>query len=138
MDNASSTPGIVLVVEDEPIVRACVADLLEQSGFEVMGASTGEEAIDLIAKCQGVGVVVSDVAMPGSIDGFDLARWLDRDRPRIGVVLVSGVREPDTGTLPSGARFLTKPVRASTLLRLVREVAEARPKLREHPSNEAT
>jgi CheY-like chemotaxis protein len=114
----------VLVVEDEPLVRDYVSDLLGQSGFDVVEASTGEEALSVLAE-GGVCAVVSDVSMPGTVNGFELARRVRERSPRTGVVLVSGVIEPDVN-LPGGVRFLTKPVKASTLLRLLREVADPR------------
>jgi CheY-like chemotaxis protein len=116
----------VLVVEDEPLVRNYVADVLADSGFEVIEAANGQEALTLLSRRSGICAVVSDVAMPGSVNGLELARRLRRDRPRLGVVLVSGVLEPDHIYLPLGVRFVTKPVKAATLLRLVREVADPR------------
>ena len=115
----------VLVVEDEPLVRDYVTDILGQSGFNVIEASTGEEAQARIAQ-GGVCAVVSDVAMPGRMNGFELARWVRQECPLTGVVLVSGVMEPSKAHLPSGVLFVPKPVKASTLLRLVREVADPR------------
>lgn len=120
-----STVASVLVVEDEPLVREYVADILDQSGFQVLAAGTGEEALTRIAEGD-ICAVVSDVAMPGSIDGFELARRVREVWPRTGVVLVSGVLEPQRMHLPGGVRFVPKPVKASTLLRLVREVADPR------------
>jgi two-component system, response regulator PdtaR len=115
----------VLVVEDEPLVREYVSDILGQSGFEVIAASSGEEALRRIAQgC--VCAVVSDIAMPGSVNGVELARRVREECPRTGVVLLSGVLEPSHAHLPGGVRFVPKPVKASTLLRLVREVADPR------------
>lgn len=118
----------VLVVEDEPLVLEYVSGILGQSGFEVISASNGEEALSRLAE-GGVCAVVSDVAMPGSVNGFELARRVREECPRTGVVLVSGVMEPTGGDVPGGVRFVPKPVKASTLLRLVREVADPRAQL---------
>ncbi|MEI9899990.1 MAG: response regulator [Hyphomicrobium sp.] len=120
-----SDPAAVLVVEDEPLVRIFVSDILGQSGFTVVSAATGDEALCRIAE-GGICAVVSDVAMPGQVNGFELARRVHEEFPRTGVVLVSGVLEPSQENLPCGVRFVTKPVKASTLLRLVREVADPR------------
>jgi CheY-like chemotaxis protein len=125
--NAPRAPA-VLVVEDEPLVRDYVSDILGQSGFGVVEAATADEALSRIAEAD-ICAVVSDVAMPGSIDGFELARRVREGWPRTGVVLVSGVHEPERAYLPGGVRFITKPVKASTLLRLVREVADPRVEL---------
>jgi CheY-like chemotaxis protein len=123
------TPATVLVVEDEPLVRDYVADILAQSGFEVIEAASGEEALTLVSRGRGICAVVSDVAMPGAVNGIELARRLRQDSPRTGVVLVSGVFAPDRAYLPPGVPFVTKPVRAATLLRLVRQVADPRAQL---------
>ena len=121
----TETPASVLIAEDEPIVRDYLSDVLGQSGFRVIVATNGEDALAL-AKRENVCAVVSDVAMPGPINGFELARRVKRDCPRTGVILVSGVMEPADYHLPRGVRFVTKPVKAVTLLRLVREVADPR------------
>ena len=98
------TRNVVLVVEDEPI------------------SSNGAEGLELIANRP----QVSDIAMPGSINGFELAREVQRRWPQIGLVLVSGQREPLKPHFPDGAFFLPKPFKASTLLRLLRDMAERR------------
>ncbi len=121
----SGSPASVLVVEDEPLVRVYLSDVLRQSGFGVIVATNGEDALAL-AKRENVCAVVSDVAMPGPIDGVELARRVKSDNPRTGVILVSGVKKPADYHLPHGVRYVTKPVKAVTLLRLVREVANPR------------
>ena len=123
-DNRAS----ILVVEDEPLVRIYLSDVLSQSGFGVLVATNGEDGLAL-AKREHICAVVSDVAMPGAINGFELARRVRSDSPRTGVILVSGVMEPEAYHLPRGVRFVTKPIKASTLLRLVREVADPRASL---------
>lgn len=128
MNNPVSDPASVLVVEDEPLVRLYVSDVLGQSGFEVEVAASGEEALLRIAE-GGLCAIVSDVAMPGALNGFELARRVRQDYPRTGVVLVSGMPEFCEANLPGGVRFIAKPVKASTLLRVVREVADPRCKL---------
>jgi len=120
----------VLVVEDEPLVRIYLSDVLGQSGFGVIEATNGEDGLAL-ARREDVCAVVSDVAMPGPVNGFELARRVRNDCPHTGVILVSGVMEPAGYHLPRGVRFVTKPVKASTLLRLVREVADPRATLPE-------
>jgi len=125
----AGNPAAVLVVEDEPLLRVYLSDLLGQWGFDVIVATNGEDALAL-AKRHDV-CAVSDIAMPGPINGFDLARRIKNDTPHTGVILVSGVMEPADYYLPRGVRFLTKPVKASTLLRLVREVADPRATLPE-------
>ena len=126
----AENPASVLVVEDEPLLRIYLSDVLGQSGFNVIVATNGEEALAL-AKRQDVCAVVSDIAMPGPVNGLELARRVKNDSPHTGVILVSGVMEPEGYHLPRGVRFVTKPVKALTLLRLVREVADPRATLPE-------
>jgi hypothetical protein len=61
--------------------------------------------------------------MPGPVNGFELARRMKSECPSVGVVLLSGVMEPADYHLPRGVLFMPKPVKAATLLRLIREVA---------------
>lgn len=124
MDISASDAPTILVVEDEPLIRLSVANLLGQSGFSVLEAANGDEALSLIAGRDGICALISDVAMPGTINGFELARTVRREHPRIGIVLVSGAVAPDGGELPQGVCYMSKPIRASTLLRLVRQVAD--------------
>jgi CheY-like chemotaxis protein len=120
------TRDVVLVVEDEPIVRMSIRDALLQAGFEVLASSNGREALELLAKRAHIFAVVSDIAMPGSIDGYELTREVQRRWPHIGLVLVSGQMDPLKSHFPGGVLFLPKPFKASTLLRLLRDIAERR------------
>jgi CheY-like chemotaxis protein len=120
------TRNVVLIVEDEPIVRMSITDALLQAGFEVLASSNGADALELIATRPGVSAVVTDIIMPGAIDGFELAREVQHRWPDIGIVLVSGQMEPPKSHCPGGVLFLSKPFKASTLLRLLRDIAERR------------
>jgi CheY-like chemotaxis protein len=115
----------VLVVEDDPLLRFHVSDILGQAGFDVVESTNGAHALAIVAERFDVEAVVSDVVMPGKIDGFELARRIRARWPRIGVVLVSGRKIPSSGEVPRQVRFLAKPVRASTLVRMVRQVTES-------------
>jgi CheY-like chemotaxis protein len=82
----------VLVVDDVMLVRILIADSLRARGFEVVEASSGEEAIRILEAEFSVDVVLSDVYMPGAeVDGLGLARWLRRHRPGVKLLLGSGV-----------------------------------------------
>jgi two-component system, response regulator PdtaR len=120
------TRNVVLIVEDEPLVRLSISHALLQAGFEVLTSSNGAEALELIATRPGVFAVVTDIVMPGAVDGFELAREVQHRWPDIGIVVVSGQMEPPKSHCPGGVFFLSKPFKASTLLRLLREIAERR------------
>jgi CheY-like chemotaxis protein len=126
-DLASKRGPCVVVVEDEPLLRVFVRSVLGQAGFNVIDASSGDEALRLVKARHEVCAVVSSVSMPGAINGFELARRICKVRPRVGIVLVSGQTVPTGGELPYGVLFLSKPVRAVTLLRVLRQVLDRMP-----------
>jgi signal transduction histidine kinase len=80
----------VLVVEDEPAVRAVAVDMLQDAGFAVLAAPDGPTALALLKEGAQADILFSDVVMPGGMTGVDLAREARRLRPRIGVLLASG------------------------------------------------
>jgi CheY-like chemotaxis protein len=81
----------VLVVEDEWIVRMSIADYLRACGYRVLEAGNADEAKTALEADTRVAVVFSDVQMPGSMDGWGLARWVRRERPGVKVIMTSGV-----------------------------------------------
>lgn len=82
---------VVLVVEDEVLIRLAVSDHLRSCGFKVVEAGTGAEAQDLLLAGLNVDLVFSDVTMPGPVDGLALAKWLVTHEPRLPVIMTSGV-----------------------------------------------
>jgi DNA-binding response OmpR family regulator len=79
------------VVEDEFLIRAMLSDYLQECGYKVLEASTADEAVAIIEKVDvGIDVVLTDIRMPGSMDGFGLARWIRGNRPNMSVILASG------------------------------------------------
>jgi len=88
---AVSGSGVsVLVVEDEPTVRAVAVEMLTDAGFTVLAAPDGPTALQLLREGVAADVLFSDVVMPGGMTGVDLAREARRLRPEIGVLLASG------------------------------------------------
>jgi CheY-like chemotaxis protein len=121
LENKPDIRALILVVEDEALVRMMLVDVLDDAGFKVMEAADADEALRVIATAPDIQVVVTDVEMPrGSINGFELARRVRDDRQDIGVVIASGRIAPAPGELPPGAYFVGKPVRPERLLELIR------------------
>ena len=72
----------VLVVEDEFLIRAMLSDYLQECGFKVLEGSTADEAVAIIENVDvPIDLVLTDIRMPGSMDGFGLARWVRANRP---------------------------------------------------------
>jgi CheY-like chemotaxis protein len=87
---AKSAPATILVVEDEVLVRMLIADQLRNAGYSVIEAADADEALALLAHTFNVRLVLSDVQMPGSMDGIGLARALRSAYPSVKVMLASG------------------------------------------------
>lgn len=81
---------MVLVVEDEVLTRISIVSYLCDRGYHVIQASSGDEAVATMHRESRVDVVFTDVRMPGSLDGFALARWIRRERPAVQVILTTG------------------------------------------------
>ena len=100
---------LVLVVEDEALIRMSSADVIRDLGFEVIEAVDADHAISLLESVPGVTVVFTDIQMPGSMDGLLLAAVV-RDRwPPIALLVTSGKMRPASSDMPTGARFISKP-----------------------------
>ena len=116
-------PAVVLLAEDEALVRMMAADgLREDGGFKVVEVVDADEALTVLEATADVRALVTDVQMPGSLDGFTLARVVKQAWPHIGVVVTSGRMAPGPQELPSGALFIPKPYRPADLVAAVRTV----------------
>ena len=105
-----------MLVEDEPLLRIITADLLRANGLDVIEARSGDEARELMLCGIRPDVIVTDMRMPGELDGAGLARWVSRFLPRVPVLLVSG--DPRPKDLPI-VDFLSKPFSAAELAQRV-------------------
>ncbi len=115
----------ILVVEDEALIRMHVVCLLEEEGFAVLEAQHSAEAISVLTKNPSVHVLITDVRMPGRMDGLGLVRHTRQNYPHIRSVVVSGdTREADA--LSAGAeRFIPKPYLPTTVVSTVRDLLAA-------------
>jgi len=101
--------SVVLVVEDENLVRMSALEMVEEAGFEAIAASNADEAIRILESRSDIRAVFTDVHMPGSMDGLRLARVV-RDRwPPVALIVTSGQTSVPESDLPKGGRFLHKP-----------------------------
>ena len=112
---------VVLIVEDEPLVRLTGADLLADAGFEVLEAGNADEALRILEATPVVRVVFTDVEMPGSLDGLGLARHICQRWPSIKIILTSGHRIR-AETIPREGMFLPKPYDGQVLVRHIEEI----------------
>lgn len=106
----------VLLVEDEVLIRIPVAESLRDIGYEVIEAGNADEAIIIVNSGIHVDLVISDVQMPGQMDGRALVKYLTLERPDIPIILASGALiAPDIGDLVLGVRKPYLPSNIATL-----------------------
>ena len=107
-----SAPPTLLIVEGEILIRLALSNYLQDCGYKVLEASTGDEAV-LIIEQGGVTIdlVFSDVRMPGSMDGFGLARWIRENRSGLSIILTSGDEKKTSAAkeLCENEPFMAKP-----------------------------
>jgi CheY-like chemotaxis protein len=110
----------VLVVEDEEMVREIVTWTLEDMGFDVVGASSGDQAVDIF-RDGAIDLLLTDIRMPGGIDGWTLAEKARDVIPDLPVIYVSGFsHEPPR--MAKGSIFVQKPLRSETLRRAMEDI----------------
>ncbi len=125
MGHSVSRRPVVLIVEDEFLLRVDAADMITAAGFEAIAAANADEAIEILEARWDITVVFTDIQMPGSMDGLKLARAVKGRWPPIKIIATSGhahVRETD---LPEGGRFLRKPYSSMQITGLLREIVQS-------------
>ncbi len=117
---------VVVVAEDELLIRMAVADSLNEAGFLVLEAEHAEEALAILElEAHGVHVLFTDVRMPGDMDGLALSHHVKTHWPWIGLIVTSAHATLKDDTLPEGSRFLPKPYHHPHVIEHVRELVEA-------------
>ncbi len=115
-----SASGCVLVVEDEPLIRMDLVDYLSDAGFEVFEAAHADEAIVMLERNSRIQILVTDVDMPGSMDGLKLSRAVRERWPPAKIVVMSGHRAVAVTDMPEGSMFFPKPCQPEALAAFLR------------------
>jgi CheY-like chemotaxis protein len=122
MGLAKSKRPVVLIVEDEFLLRIDAVDMIGAAGFEAVEAANADEAIEILEARRDITVIFTDIQMPGSMDGLKLARAVRGRWPPIKIVATSGhvgIAETD---LPEGGRFLPKPYSPTDIADVLRDL----------------
>ena len=114
----------ILVAEDEPLIRVGMAVVIEDAGYKVVEAGNTDDALHAIETEGDVALLLTDVDMPGSMDGVGLAHVVRSRWPQIKLIVISGKVGVKPGELPEGARFLSKPYQDPKLLETLRVLTE--------------
>ena len=122
MGSSASRTAVVLIVEDEFLLRVDAVDMIKAAGFDVVEAANADEAIEILESRRDITVVFTDIQMPGSMDGLKLARAVRGRWPPIKIVATSGHVHVSETDLPEGGRFLPKPYSPLEVTGLLREL----------------
>jgi CheY-like chemotaxis protein len=125
MGLSESRRPVVLIVEDEFLLRMNAVDMIAAAGFEAIEASNADEAIEILETRLDITVVFTDIQMPGSMDGLKLARAVRGRWPPIKIVATSGHVNVSETDLPAGGRFLPKPYSPHEITGVLRELVGA-------------
>lgn len=121
---SSDDVPVVLLVEDEPLVRLVVAELLLEADFRVIEAANATEALTVLDSGLAVDVLFADVDMPPGINGYALAHEVRERWPAVEILVTSGRHWPGEGDLPAGAVFIAKPCPTDAMVLHVGSAAE--------------
>ena len=110
----------ILVVEDEFLVREFLADTLIDAGYQVVAVADADAAIKMLETRNDIRLVITDIDMPGSMDGLKLAVAV-RDRwPPVHIIIATGMQRPRDEDMPSGSLFFPKPYDMARVMEAVR------------------
>ncbi|MCC5611815.1 response regulator [Nostoc sp. CHAB 5834] len=114
---------VVLVVEDEPIIRMNAVSIIEDAGFDVIEATNADEAIVFLETRPDISIVFTDIEMPGSMDGLKLAHAIRNRWPPVVLIIASGRVTPGPDEMPTETIFLRKPYSEATVAKALRKAA---------------
>jgi len=118
----SSVPAIVLVVEDEMLLRMRAVDMVEDAGYTSLEAIDADTAFAILESRSDIALLFTDIQMPGSMDGLKLAHAVHRRWPPIKIIVVSGQLRLAKVDIPANSRFFGKPLQASEMIAEMRDM----------------
>ena len=116
---------VLLVVEDDLLLRVNAVEMIEDAGFEALEAADADEAIEILEGRPDIKVIFTDIQIPGSMNGLKLAHAVRRRWPPIKIVATSGRVNIRIDDLPEGGRFLPKPYLPEEIAGTLRELVGA-------------
>jgi two-component system, response regulator PdtaR len=114
--------SVILIVEDETFVKYYLEEILEYAGYQVVSAANADEAIEILEPRNDIRVLITDINMPGSMDGLRLAAAVKDRWPPIKIIVATGKEAPRREEMPMDSQFLPKPYAPDRVLAAVRLV----------------
>jgi len=115
----------VLIVEDELLVRTNAVEIIEAEGFHVVEAKNADDAIAILEQRNDIGLIFTDIDMPGSMEGLKLAHFVKDRWPPIKIIATSGQSKVTVNDLPEGGRFMPKPYNPTEIADAIHELISA-------------
>jgi CheY-like chemotaxis protein len=120
----SCVPAVVLIVEDEMVLRMRTVNMVEDAGYTALEALDAAEAVAILESRSDVALMCTDIQMPGQMDGVGLAHAVHARWPRIRIIVVSGQLNLPHLDLPPRSRFLGKPLDAAEVIAEMRDMID--------------
>jgi two-component system, response regulator PdtaR len=114
--------AVVLIVEDEALIRMSAVHIVEDAGFAVVEACNADEAIGILESRDDIRAVFTDINMSGSMDGWKLAHAIRGRWPPLHLIVTSGLSVPNRDQMPLRGRFIAKPYTAAQLTAALRDL----------------
>ena len=118
----SRFPAVILVVEDEMLLRMRAVDMVEDAGYTSVEAVDADEAVAILESRSDIALLFTDIQMPGAMDGLALAHSVHKRWPPIKIILVSGQLQLSSGDIPPDSRFFGKPLKAGEMIAEMRDM----------------
>jgi len=112
----SVVPAVILVVEDEMLLQMRAVDMVEDAGYTSVEAVDADEAVAILESRSDIALLLTDIQMPGSMDGLKLAHTVHERWPPIRIILVSGQLKLANVDIPADSRFFGKPIEAGEMI----------------------
>jgi CheY-like chemotaxis protein len=119
---AHQSRTVVLVVEDDSLLRMDAVEMIEEAGFTAYEAANADEAIKILESRPDINVIFTDIDMPGSMNGIKLAQAVRGRWPPIKIIVTSGKFTLRHGDLPDGGKFIPKPYSFANVANTIREM----------------
>ena len=113
---------VILVVEDEFLIRSHLAGILADAGHVAIATASADEAIAVLESRSDIRIIITDIEMPGSMDGLRLAAAVRNRWPPIDIIITTGNAAPPADSMPAGSRFLGKPYAPADVLSALRQL----------------
>ncbi len=117
----ASPRSCILFVEDELLIRIIVAEELRDAGFDVIEAVNADEALEVLKSVARIDLIISDVRMPGSLDGMGLLAIVRKTSPALPVIITSGHLDPTLALADGATQFMAKPYSMELIVAAVHE-----------------